>query len=644
MAGTSSISGVISGLDTSGILSQLREVEMSSVYRLQAQQKTLNERLSNWQTFNTKLLSLKTAISSLTLTSAYNERSVSVSDETVISATATSSALEGNVTFTVVSLAQAHQITSQGYGSEETLVGDGAITINGQEITTDGLSLAELRDAINAADAGVRAMVMNTGLGETPYQLILTSQTTGADGEISYTVNTTGGTPPTFTTLAAAQDAHIQIGSGESALDVYRSSNHIDDIWTGVTLDLKQASPSPVTISIATNTAGISEKVTEFVDAYNEVMKFVDEQQKFDVDTEISGPLFGDSNLLSIQDRLYRAISNPVEGTDPQFSLLSQVGIRRNMEGELAIDQAAFEEALKANPDDILKLLASHAESASAGVTFAYATAETQPSGTDGYSLEITQAASRAWVTAGVSQVDVLAADETLTLNGIDILLTAGMTQQAIIDAINAMSSQTGVLASATGPDGAGSGNHLTLTRTGYGSTLEINVVSDTSNSGAGTSGIGSILVTQASPAGESGAGVGAPGADVAGLIDGIEAEGSGLRLTATSGDAQGLSLIVTADVGVKEPVVFTRGAFSLLNDELITMLETSGGSYRIATDSIQNQIEALDDDIAHAESLVDAKMERLERQFAAMEGALAKLQSQSSYLQSQLAQLSNND
>ncbi len=643
MPGVSSISGIISGLQTQEILDKLRQVEMASVNRLQAQKSTLNQRLTTWQSLNTKLLALKTAISPLTLPHTFSARSVSISDESALSAAASSSAPEGSITFNIISLASTHQLGSQGYANAETLVGDGTITINGKQIATNGLSLSGLRDAINASGAGVRAAIIDTGAAQDPYKLVLTSNTSGAAGAISCNVSLTGGAPPTFTTVAEAQDAHLQLGSGASAVDIYRSSNHIDDVWSGVTLDLKRTSASPVTISIASDTSAIKEKVKEFITAYNEVMKFIDEQQKYDQKTETSSPLFGDTHLLNLQERLYRAVSQPIEGLSAQLSLLSQVGVRRNLEGELTLEEAALDQALKSDGTGVLKLFSAYAECASGGVSYGYSTADTKASGPEGYSLEITRAAARARVTAGVAQTGPLAADETLTINGADIFLTAGMTQDAVVHMINAASSRTGLTASLTGADGTGAGNYLTLTRLGYGSALGITAVSSLSSAGGTTSGIGNLLVTQESYAGESGSGTGAAGVDVAGLIDGVAYEGTGSRLTATSGEANGLSLVITAGVGVKEPVIFTRGALSALGDELVTMLETSGGAYRVATDGLQKQIEAVDDDIEHAQSIVDSKMERLERQFAAMESALAKLQSQGSYLESQLAQFSKS-
>jgi len=646
MPGTSSISGVMSGLQTDEILEKLRQLEMGAVYRLQSRQVGLNQTLSTWQALNTKLLALKSSMSGLSLPSTYNARAVSVSDPATLSASASSTAALGDYTFTVAALAAAHQIGSQGYAdATATLVGDGTITVNGHEITTNGLTLTGLRDAINAAGGGVKASVLNTGSGATPYRLQITSTATGTAGAIACSVSVAGGNAPVFTDVQAAQDAHLVFGSGASAVDVYRSGNRVSDVLDGITLNLAQAGGSPVTLHVGADTSAVKEKIQALVTAYNEAMAFIDEQSRYDSKTQQNGLLFGNVNLMQMQSSLYRAISEPVAGLPSELCLLSQVGLRRNIEGELTLDEVALDAALAENPTGVLKLMAAYAD-CPAGVSYISSSADTQPSGAAGYALELTQLAAQARATAGVAQIEALAADETLTINGVQILLQAGMTQAQVLAAINQRSSETGVAASATGADGTGGGSYLTLTRIAYGAGPTLTAVSSASSAGGqNTSGLGNLPVTPTDSGGESGSGTGAPGVDVAGSIGGVAAQGSGQTLTGTSGGAQGLSLLVrAATTGALGNVVFTRGALGELNYLLAFLTEDGNSPYQAATDSLEAQIERLDDEIAAAQASVDTKMAYVTRQFEQMEATLAKLQSQSSYLTSQLQQLANSN
>lgn len=636
MSATSSISGVISGLDTEGIISKLREIEMRPVTRLQQQRATLNLRLTAWQTCNTKLLALKTAAGALSLPATFRSRTATVSDEGALRVTVTGSPALADCSFTVVALAQAHQLASQGYtDADATLIGDGAITVNGREITTTGLTLSGLRDAINAAGAGVTASILDTGTGETPYRLVLTSDRTGLTGEITVNVNVSG-TAPAFATTQAAQDAQLRFGSGEGAIDVYRSSNEITDVIPGLTLHLVATTTAPVTVRVAADTAALKEKIQALVSAYNELDSFISGQSSYDTENQASPPLFGDLGLMQLQRALDDALFSPVEGASSDLCLLSQAGLRRDAEGRLSLDEATLDRALAASPEGVMKLFASYAEGPS-GVSYLSCAAETKPSGAAGYALEITQLATQARVTAGVAMTAALAAEETLTLNGVAIALTAGMSQREVAAAINARASETGVAASFTGPDGTGDGDYLTLTRLAYGSSPTLTAVSSLSASGGATTGLGDLLVTPTDPTGESGAGTGAPGVDVAGFIGGGAATGAGQVLTAVEGDATGLRLLVRAGLGALSPVVFTRGVVSALEGTLAFLTGEEGSPYLSATQGLNAQLEALEEDITRTQTQVDQSMALVERQFQAMEAALAKLQSQSSFLSNQL-------
>jgi hypothetical protein len=248
-------------------------------------------------------------------------------------------------------------------------------------------------------------------------------------------------------------------------------------------------------------------------------------------------------------------------------------------------------------------------------------------------------------VTAGVAQTAPLAADETLTINGVNIELTAGMTQSQVIAAINAQQTQTGMTASATAADGGGSGNYLTLTRPTYGSAFHVTATSTVSNqSGPGTSGLGTVIVTDSNPLGESGTGTGAAGLDVDGTIGGYACSGSGQRLIATEGDAAGLSLLIKAgSVGSYGQVFLTVGAAEAAFRVSLAATDSVDGTVARAQEYIGDSVGDLEAEIMRIQELVEAGQERLKASFIAMESALAEFQSQSQFLASQFAQMQAN-
>ncbi len=159
-----------------------------------------------------------------------------------------------------------------------------------------------------------------------------------------------------------------------------------------------------------------------------------------------------------------------------------------------------------------------------ADVTFLKASSATS-AGT--YAVNITQTAERAVAAAGTDQTDVLAADETLTVNGVNITLNAGLDQAGVVARINEFTGQTGVVAQIDGTT-------TELYTEDFGSGASINVISNVA-AGATSSGFGTTAITDS-------------GVDVGGTIGGSTATGTGAVLTSTAGASDGVSIRIAAD------------------------------------------------------------------------------------------------
>ena len=195
--------GPASGINYSQILAALQQYLSQPITVLQTQEGVYNNQLSAWQTIGTDLTNLNNAAQALASPSLMQSYTANSSNTSVATATASSSALPGTYSFTVNQLAQANEIGSQGVASTSTTVaGSGTgtfnITVNGTttDVTlnsTTGYTLADLAQAINNANAGVSASIINDGSANDPYRLVLTSNNTGTNGAISITNNLSGG-------------------------------------------------------------------------------------------------------------------------------------------------------------------------------------------------------------------------------------------------------------------------------------------------------------------------------------------------------------------------------------------------------------------------------------------------------------------
>ena len=160
-----------------------------------------------------------------------------------------------------------------------------------------------------------------------------------------------------------------------------------------------------------------------------------------------------------------------------------------------------------------------------ADVTVLDSTSETLP-GT--YAVEITQGAVRANIRNYGLQTQPLGQNETLTINGVDVSLTAGLNHGEVLDRINEFTDQTGVRA-------FGNNGDTYLYSVEFGSSATISVISDVAFSGSNTTGFDTSLRTDT-------------GVDITGTIGGDAATGIGNTLTSTAGDSQDLSLEFAAN------------------------------------------------------------------------------------------------
>ncbi|MDP3014169.1 MAG: flagellar filament capping protein FliD, partial [Candidatus Subteraquimicrobiales bacterium] len=196
MAGTQLISGLSSGLDWRSMIDQLRAIEHRRVDLVTAKKTGAQTKLTEWQSFNTKLLALKTAAGNLRSDTSFEvfKASLSSSDTNVkasdlLSVATSSEATPGSYDVKITNIAQAQKLSSGSFSSLTSALGSayaGDLLINGQVVNITATdNLANIRDKINALNAGTYPTKVIAGIinyGESDYRLVLTNQQTGAAG------------------------------------------------------------------------------------------------------------------------------------------------------------------------------------------------------------------------------------------------------------------------------------------------------------------------------------------------------------------------------------------------------------------------------------------------------------------------------
>ncbi len=657
MPGLGSVSGLASGIPTDELIAKIIAFRQRPVELLKGQRDALSEKLTAWQNVNARLLAVRVSASQLASDTAFREMSATSANPDALTATAGAGAPAGSYTLRVLSVARAHQLGSDQRFADTTTtsVGTGSITITNVATGTatyvyipEGAgNLEAVRDAINASGADVFASIVNDGSGATPYRLLITSRSTGTAGAIQVETSLTGGTGLSFvgpdSVVTTATNAQVQIGAGGSPIVVESSSNTISTALPGITLNVKGVSASEFTLTVARNNDAIVQKVQDLAKAYNDFIDYVREVASYDVELKKGGPLLGEFGLQSITSDLSGMLVRSVSGLRPAVSALSSVGVRMAANGKLTVNEAELRARLESDPSAVSALFARSGTATDPSIRFLTATAATRESTGSGWAVEITRLATQTRVTAGAEMSGPLQQSETLTINGVAINLTEGMTLEQVVAAINASKDSTGVLASATASDGTGTGSYLTLTSVGFGSRAVVSAYSSVSALTPGSTGIGTVNVTGENPAGETGDGTGEQGVDVEGTINGEPATGSGKMLTGATGNptTDGLSILVNSTTtGSKGFVTYSRGVAAGLTDILERLTDPSTGVLTGLQQGVQTRIDALNEEMNRMVDRLASMEERLRAQFAAMEASLSRLQSQSQYLNQAMAGL----
>lgn len=358
---TISFGGLGNGLDFGQVIDQLVKVARLPVDRLTEKKGTLNSKFTDYATLSTKLIMLQSAADKLRLATSYDRSTTSVSDGSVLAAAGSSTATPGTYQVQVTQLAQSHQIVSKDAKSvaattTDIVAGSSATftfrvgTGSDQTVTLDATgTLENLRDQINDLGAGVAASIINTGSDTTPaYRLILTSTSTGsangitvsADGTTLDFTNTslTGGSD----TLQAAQDATVVVGT-TTTVTLTRSSNVVTDAIAGITLTLTDTGTTQV--SVARDVSAVKSNITALATAYNDVVKFVNERNTYDMTTKKGGIFFNEPTVRDVLSQVRTALSTTVSGTST-LGTVAEIGFKTERDGTITVDEAKLDAAL----------------------------------------------------------------------------------------------------------------------------------------------------------------------------------------------------------------------------------------------------------------------------------------------------------
>ncbi|MHB9143838.1 MAG: flagellar filament capping protein FliD [Symbiobacteriia bacterium] len=360
MGSNLALSGVVSNFDWSSIVDKLIAADAQPLQLLQNKDNDLQTLANAWTDINGRLLSLQNRAADLTQSANLYKAIATSSDPTVLAATTTGQVGAGSYSITVGALAQGDIVTSDAISTDPaTALGkSGSMQINGITIQVAAAdSLNAIRDNINAASGtGVSASVVQvtTAVGGTPasYKLVLSSNSAGATaGAINFSdagniLSASG----TGTKVQTAQDASITV----NGLVVQQASNTLAGVIPNLSLTLKQ--PGTVTVTTGVDYDAVVKTVHDFVDQYNSVMDFINQQASWDPKTKKAGVLFGDPTVAELKSHIRSLVTGSVPGAG--YNNLAAIGIDTGKWGsvdfgKLTVDDIKLRNALTQNLDAV---------------------------------------------------------------------------------------------------------------------------------------------------------------------------------------------------------------------------------------------------------------------------------------------------
>jgi flagellar hook-associated protein 2 len=495
-------------------------------------------------------------------------------------------------------------------------------TLAAKSLNVGDGSLDSVVSAINGAAMGVTASEVQVSAGV--YKLQLNSTTAGATSTINVGANVFSGIG-SMSTLTAAADAQLTVGSGAGAYNVTSSSNTVSNLVPGVTISLLTAGPQSVTININQDASGLADKVQAMVDATNAALSEMKTDTDYDSTSKKAGLLIGDSTVTNLMQQIKRNFTDSVSG-NPLVSA-SSAGIKLSDDGtSFTFDKTAFLAAYASDPSSVQGLFEAKGSTTDTSISVVSSPSSKNLTAAN-WAVNVTALATQASDSGAIIGSGKLNPAETISLrmNGTTVSYTSANndTLASIATGLNNAIAAAGLGLTVSTANG---GNQLVVKSTAYGSASSFDVMS--TKTGSGLVSTANTWQTHA-------------GTDVAGTVNGVTFTGSGQLLTAPTSDTTlgGLILKVTSTTtGAHGTYSYNASVAQRLAASANQAIDPTTGNLSLLITGRQASVTTLNQEISDYDVRLQLRQQTLQAQFSNLETSLASLRDQGNYLTSQLS------
>ena len=372
MAGVQ-LSGLASGMDTEGIISQLMQLEAQPSVRLAQTKKVSEAREQALRDILSRVKNLQNAAKDLKSAGTWADtQTVDSSDTNKITATRVGGAAPGGYSVSVSQLASADQWTYDYVPPAADTTFTVRNTVSGATQTINITTGMTIDDAVLAINADPNGQVYAVKVGG---KLALSGRQTGDAAGFTVDANAS------LTNGARIRTAGDAIYSLDGGVTNQRSaSNVVKDGIAGIEFTIKGlvATSAQVTLNVSNpgaDTTAVNDKIKKFVEQYNSTLDLIRSKltedkvkdPKNDAD-RAKGALRNDSMLAGIERQLRTSITSTFDTGTATMDELAEIGVSTgaatggastadSLAGKLVIDETKLNAALSSSPLTVRKLL-----------------------------------------------------------------------------------------------------------------------------------------------------------------------------------------------------------------------------------------------------------------------------------------------
>ena len=360
--------GAGSGVDVKSLAQSLVDAEKQPRKALIDGKITKSEaKISGYAAVNFVLSELKKKFSALDDLSDFSAMVVTNNQSNAFAVSTDSTAVSGTHSIEVLSLAKAQRRTSVGFATSTTSLNNGAafnLSLTVGNNASQSIAIAATKatpagvvSAINSANAGVTAQLVNTGHATEPFQIVITGKT-GIANAFTLTSDIAAGTGLNFSTsLESAANASIKV----NGVSMTRATNTVSDSIPGITFNLKAVTSGSASLDLNRDTAVVKTKLQDLVSAYNDVESVL--KDAYDKDSKVEGygaSLVSDSLVQKVRSEIRGIFTGTSSTPGTNITALRDLGITITREGKMALDATKVDTALASQFDDMVKMLSQN--------------------------------------------------------------------------------------------------------------------------------------------------------------------------------------------------------------------------------------------------------------------------------------------